>query len=50
MKKILVKPERQNNTDKVVLYVGEGCAVGNGCSGSGVSCSVGGNCASGNHC
>lgn len=50
MKKTLVKPERQNNTDKVVLYMGEGCSVGNGCSGSGSNCSVGGTCSMGGGC
>lgn len=50
MKKILVKPERQNEADKVVLYVGEKCSVGKGCSSSGKSCSIGSKCGVGGGC
>ena len=50
MKKTLVKPERQNKADKVVLYAGETCSVGSGCSSSGTNCSIGSTCAVGNGC
>lgn len=50
MKKTLEKPERQNKADKVVLYAGESCAVGGGCSGSGINCAIGNNCGVGSGC
>lgn len=50
MKTELVKPQRQTEADKVFLYIGEGCAVGNDCGTSGGGCTVGNTCESGAHC
>lgn len=50
MKIELVKPQRQTETDKVLLYIGEGCAVGNDCSSTGTDCTVGITCEAGANC
>ena len=48
MKKELVKPIRLTESTKVLLYLGEGCNVGNGCGDIGADCYVGNGCGAGN--
>lgn len=50
MKKELRKPVYDNENVKVVLYIGEGCQVGNDCGDSGDNCYVGQDCGVGTNC
>lgn len=46
----LIKPVNDTSAEKVVLYVGEGCQVGDNCGDSGDNCFVGDNCGVGTNC
>lgn len=50
MKKKLVKRKKKYDTNKVVLYLGEGCQVGDGCGTIGGGCFVGKDCGAGVNC
>jgi hypothetical protein len=50
IKKSLVKPEKLSSIDKVSLYAGEGCEIGNNCGETGDSCFVGDDCGYGTNC
>lgn len=50
MKRELKKPVYEDDNTKVLLYIGEGCQVGNGCGDSGDNCYVGDDCGFGNGC
>ena len=50
MKKTLKKTNLSNETAKVLLYIGEGCQVGDDCADSGDNCFVGGDCGVGTNC
>ena len=50
MKKTLKKTILSNENVKVLLYIGEGCQVGNDCGYTGDECYVGGDCGVGTNC
>lgn len=50
MKRELKKPVYEEKDVKVLLYIGEGCEVGNSCGESGDSCYVGADCGVGTNC
>lgn len=50
MKKTLTKPFVNEDSILVLLYVGEGCNVGDDCGNSGENCFVGGDCGVGTNC